>query len=77
MNLCPSSGEGGERHIFCWIPYKGLTSITGADLSKGPNRENVSFSLFSLEDRNRFNFLNVVSSSYLEVRTMDEVHNPR
>jgi hypothetical protein len=27
LDLFPSSGEGG--HLFCWIPYKELTSITG------------------------------------------------
>jgi hypothetical protein len=41
-------------------------------LSKGLNRIDVS--LPSPEERNRPSFRNVVFSSYLEFRTMEEVH---
>jgi hypothetical protein len=73
MDLFPSSGEWRETAILLG-PLE-QTSITGSlALSKGPNR--VVVSLRSAEDGNRSSFWNVMVSSYLELRTMDEVQKP-
>jgi hypothetical protein len=54
--------------------YQSLENTLMLSLSKGPNRVDVSFP--SPEDGNRSSLRNVVFSSYLEFRTMDEVHKP-
>jgi hypothetical protein len=46
--------------------------VIGLALFKWPNR--ISVPLTSSEDGNRSSLLNVVFSSYVEFRTMDEVH---
>jgi hypothetical protein len=52
-----------------------LTLITAPALSMEPYRGIVS--LFSPEDGNKSRFRNVMFSSYLELRTIGKVQNPR
>jgi hypothetical protein len=61
-----------QNHYDYGIVFK-VQSLRLA-LSKEPNRVGVSLS--SHDDGNRSSFLNVVFSSYLELKTMDKVHNP-
>jgi hypothetical protein len=60
-----------ERYVLCWVFNKDVQWLRLA-LSKGHNREGVCF--LSPEHRNKSSFRTIVLSSYLEFRTMEEIH---
>jgi hypothetical protein len=64
LDLFPSSGEGREAPTL-------LGPMIEAN-SKGP-KQNICL-LPSLKNGNRSNFWNIVFSSYLELRMMDQVY---
>jgi hypothetical protein len=74
LNLFPSSGEGGRRHLLSVGPEKERISITGLALSKGPNWVGV----FSpLHMRMETNPVSETSCFYsLEYQTMEKTKNP-
>jgi hypothetical protein len=68
-----SSNEGREISILL-DPVERANPSHWLTLSKRPNR--VGVPLLSPEDGKRYSFGNAVFSSYLEFRTMDNVHKP-
>jgi hypothetical protein len=74
LDLFPSSDDGREMLTLLGLLERARSSDWALALSEGPNR--VGVFLPSPENENRFSFRNVVFSSYLEFRTIDEVQKP-